>query len=125
MTRLTLELGGKSAQVVFDDADLDAAANGVVAGCSPPLDRLAWRVRVCWCMRGSLRRWWTRSLPAPPRSSWAIPRIRRPRWVRSQTLYSTKKCCRTSHPPASRELTLCVAANPKTGSVDSSSSLPS
>lgn len=27
-----LELGGKSAQVVFDDADLDAAANGVVAG---------------------------------------------------------------------------------------------
>ncbi|EUA30682.1 aldehyde dehydrogenase family protein [Mycobacterium xenopi 4042] len=32
MTRLTLELGGKSAQVVFDDADLDAAANGVVAG---------------------------------------------------------------------------------------------
>src|SRR5690606_33925320 len=32
MTRFTLELGGKSAQVVFPDADLDAAANGVVAG---------------------------------------------------------------------------------------------
>ncbi|WP_375486136.1 aldehyde dehydrogenase [uncultured Mycobacterium sp.] len=32
MTRFTLELGGKSAQVVFDDADLDAAANGVIAG---------------------------------------------------------------------------------------------
>ncbi|WP_024795222.1 aldehyde dehydrogenase [Tomitella biformata] len=32
MTRLTLELGGKSAQVVFPDADLDAAANGVIAG---------------------------------------------------------------------------------------------
>jgi acyl-CoA reductase-like NAD-dependent aldehyde dehydrogenase len=30
--RVTLELGGKSAQVVFADADLDAAANGVVAG---------------------------------------------------------------------------------------------
>ncbi|MCE0762103.1 aldehyde dehydrogenase [Pseudonocardia kujensis] len=28
----TLELGGKSAQIVFDDADLDAAANGVIAG---------------------------------------------------------------------------------------------
>jgi aldehyde dehydrogenase (NAD+) len=27
-----LELGGKSAQVVFADADLDAAANGVIAG---------------------------------------------------------------------------------------------
>ena len=30
--KVTLELGGKSAQIVFDDADLDAAANGVVAG---------------------------------------------------------------------------------------------
>jgi aldehyde dehydrogenase (NAD+) len=32
LARVTLELGGKSAQVVFADADLDAAANGVVAG---------------------------------------------------------------------------------------------
>ena len=31
MTRFSLELGGKSAQVVFADADLDAAANGVIA----------------------------------------------------------------------------------------------
>jgi aldehyde dehydrogenase (NAD+) len=32
VTRVTLELGGKSAQVVFADADLDAAANGLIAG---------------------------------------------------------------------------------------------
>ncbi len=32
MTRLSLELGGKSAQLVFADADLAAAANGVIAG---------------------------------------------------------------------------------------------
>ena len=32
LTRVTLELGGKSAQVIFADADLDAAANGVIAG---------------------------------------------------------------------------------------------
>jgi (Z)-2-((N-methylformamido)methylene)-5-hydroxybutyrolactone dehydrogenase len=32
MTRFSLELGGKSAQVVFDDADVEAAANGVIAG---------------------------------------------------------------------------------------------
>jgi (Z)-2-((N-methylformamido)methylene)-5-hydroxybutyrolactone dehydrogenase len=32
VTRVTLELGGKSAQVVFPDADLDAAANGLIAG---------------------------------------------------------------------------------------------
>jgi acyl-CoA reductase-like NAD-dependent aldehyde dehydrogenase len=30
--RTTLELGGKSAQLVFPDADLDAAASGVIAG---------------------------------------------------------------------------------------------
>jgi len=32
LTRVSLELGGKSAQIVFADADLDAAANGVIAG---------------------------------------------------------------------------------------------
>lgn len=32
MTRVLLELGGKSAQLVFPDADLEAAANGVIAG---------------------------------------------------------------------------------------------
>ena len=30
--RVALELGGKSAQIVFPDADLEAAANGVIAG---------------------------------------------------------------------------------------------
>ena len=32
LTRFSLELGGKSAQLVFEDADLDAAASGVIAG---------------------------------------------------------------------------------------------
>jgi aldehyde dehydrogenase (NAD+) len=32
LNRVTLELGGKSPQIVFPDADLDAAANGVIAG---------------------------------------------------------------------------------------------
>ncbi|MXG91831.1 aldehyde dehydrogenase family protein [Nocardioides flavescens] len=32
VNKVTLELGGKSPQVVFADADLDAAANGLVAG---------------------------------------------------------------------------------------------
>ena len=32
VSKITLELGGKSPQVVFADADLDAAANGLVAG---------------------------------------------------------------------------------------------
>lgn len=32
LARTTLELGGKSAQIVFADADLEAAANGIIAG---------------------------------------------------------------------------------------------
>ena len=32
LTRVSLELGGKSPQVVFEDCDLEAAANGVVSG---------------------------------------------------------------------------------------------
>ncbi|WP_409330863.1 aldehyde dehydrogenase [Trujillonella humicola] len=32
LSRVTLELGGKSAQLVFDDAGLDAAASGVISG---------------------------------------------------------------------------------------------
>ena len=32
LNKVTLELGGKSPQIVFSDADLDAAANGVIAG---------------------------------------------------------------------------------------------
>ena len=32
VNKVTLELGGKSPQVVFSDADLDAAANGLLAG---------------------------------------------------------------------------------------------
>jgi aldehyde dehydrogenase (NAD+) len=32
ITRVSLELGGKSAQIVFADADLDAATNGLIAG---------------------------------------------------------------------------------------------
>jgi aldehyde dehydrogenase (NAD+) len=32
LARLSLELGGKSPNIVFEDADLEAAANGVIAG---------------------------------------------------------------------------------------------
>jgi aldehyde dehydrogenase (NAD+) len=32
LAKVTLELGGKSPNIVFEDADIDAAANGVIAG---------------------------------------------------------------------------------------------
>ncbi len=45
LNRVTLELGGKSPQIVFDDADLPAAANGIVAG--------VFAATVQTCMAGS------------------------------------------------------------------------
>lgn len=32
LKHVTLELGGKSANIVFDDADLESATNGVISG---------------------------------------------------------------------------------------------
>jgi aldehyde dehydrogenase (NAD+) len=32
LAKVSLELGGKSPNIVFDDADLEAANNGVIAG---------------------------------------------------------------------------------------------
>ncbi len=45
VNRVTLELGGKSPQLVFPDADLDAAANGLIAGVFAATGRT--------CMAGS------------------------------------------------------------------------
>ena len=55
--RVTLELGGKSANVVFADADLEAAAAvGARARCSATPARTAARARGSW---SSARRWTT------------------------------------------------------------------
>ena len=44
-TGSTLELGGKSAQIVFHDADLEAVTNGIVAGVFAAAARPASRAR--------------------------------------------------------------------------------
>jgi (Z)-2-((N-methylformamido)methylene)-5-hydroxybutyrolactone dehydrogenase len=43
LKRVTLELGGKSPQIVFPDADLDAAANGLIAGVFALIERIVKR----------------------------------------------------------------------------------
>jgi acyl-CoA reductase-like NAD-dependent aldehyde dehydrogenase len=48
LTRVSLELGGKSPNVVFEDADLDVAANGAIAGI---FGATAWPARACWSTR--------------------------------------------------------------------------
>ncbi len=96
---VTLELGGKSPQIVFPDADLAAAANGIVAG----------RVRGHRAdLHGRLaadraRRRARRTHPAGRRAGIADQarrpeRARRPRWARSPTSRSTRRCSATCGP---------------------------
>ena len=59
----TLELGGKSPQIVFADADLDRAADGISAGVFASGGQT--------CLAGS-----------PSGCAWATRQIRRPTWAR-------------------------------------------
>jgi aldehyde dehydrogenase (NAD+) len=49
LNKVTLELGGKSPRIVFEDADLPAAANGIVAGVFAATGQT--------CMAGSRLKW--------------------------------------------------------------------
>ncbi len=97
ITGVLLELGGKSAHVVFDDADLDAASNGVLAGVFAATGQT--------CMAGS-RLLVSRSVhdalverivgPGPVDQARRPARRRRPRWARWPPSPSTERCCRSS-----------------------------
>ena len=80
---VTLELGGKSPQLVFDDADLDAAAAGDRQRHHPERrpDVLGRQPR-CWCSAASTRRC---SIGSPSASARCAPARRRSssRWARS------------------------------------------
>lgn len=55
--RVSLELGGKSANVIFDDADIELATKAAASGISSTPVRSARPVRACWRMRRSMTRW--------------------------------------------------------------------
>ena len=55
--RVSLELGGKSANVIFDDADIEAAGKAAASESSSMPDRSARRARACWPMRRFMTRW--------------------------------------------------------------------
>lgn len=122
MTRFTLELGGKSAQVVFDDADLDAAANGVIAGVFAATgqtclagSRLLVHERVADALTDKIAaRAATIKLGDPKDPTTEMGPV--------SNASQYERYCRTSHPPASRALPLPAAANPTTSSADTSSS---
>jgi acyl-CoA reductase-like NAD-dependent aldehyde dehydrogenase len=112
LNRVTLELGGKSPQIVFADADLDAAANGLVAGVFAATGQT--------CMAGSRlivhadvhdalieRSWHART-----RSSSVTRRFRRPKWVPLPTSPSTKRSSVTSREPSTRAPSWHAVARP-------------
>ena len=49
--KLSLELGGKNATVVLDDADLDAVLPGVVRAGFLNSGKSACAAPACWCTR--------------------------------------------------------------------------
>ena len=62
LKRVTLELGGKSPNIVFADADLDAAVDGAMLGLFSTRASAAARAAGCSCKSRSTTRW-SRSWP--------------------------------------------------------------
>src|SRR5580658_3387231 len=56
LKRVSLELGGKSPNIVFADCDLDAAMSGVISGIFAATARPALPDRACWCRIRSAKR---------------------------------------------------------------------
>ena len=85
LARTTVELGGKSAQVVFDDADIEATVNGVIAGIFAASGRPAPPGRAWSSTRTSTTSSWTGWRRGRRPSRWVTRSTRPPRWGPSQT----------------------------------------
>ena len=112
ITGVLLELGGKSAHVVFDDADLDAACNGVVAGVFAATGQTCMagsRLLVSRAVHDALVE---RIADGPSRSGSATRRRPRPRWARWPPSRSTARCCRSWSPRPARARRSRRAAGP-------------
>ena len=97
LARVSLELGGKSPNIVFDDADLEATNNGVVSGI------FAATGQTCIApAQGSsstsvpTTSWWSGSRRRRGRSSSATRWRRRPRWAPSPSRSNSTRCRATS-----------------------------
>jgi aldehyde dehydrogenase (NAD+) len=70
--RVSLELGGKSANVIFDDANLDAATKAAAAGIFFNAGQVCSAGSRVLVRRGLTTKWWSGSPRAPNRFAWAI-----------------------------------------------------
>ena len=78
LKRVTLELGGKSPNIVFADADLDAAVNGAMLGLSLNQGQCCCAAAGCWCKTRFTTRWSRRLATAAKSASSAIRSTPRP-----------------------------------------------
>src|SRR5712692_9561450 len=80
LKRLSFELGGKSANIVFADASLEEALAGSIRAIYSTRARCASPARVCWSRTASMTASWRTSSTARPSSRSAT------RWMRTPTL---------------------------------------
>ena len=70
---VSLELGGKSPFIVFDDADIESAVNGAVAGIFAASGQSVLQARACICTRISPMPFWKRWSKLQKASHWRPP----------------------------------------------------
>ena len=81
----TLELGGKSANIIFDDAQLDKAIEGARSASSSTRVRSAARAPASSCRKASTTSSWANSPRPSRRIKVAIRRTSRPGWAPRST----------------------------------------
>ena len=125
LKRVTLELGGKSPNIVFADADHGRGGRGrALRRCSSIRANAAAPDRECSSKRRSTTSSWRRAARAPRSARWAIRSIRRPSRVRRWTKRSSTRSWATSNPGKQRGREAGVRRRPRGRSRATSSSRP-
>jgi Aldehyde dehydrogenase family len=89
---VSLELGGKSPNIIFADAKLENAVNGAVSGIFAATGQTCIAGSRCWCSARSMTRWWIAWSRWPARRGSAIPPGRRRKLGQSPPWLSASGC---------------------------------
>ena len=112
LKRVSLELGGKSPNIVFADADMDQAVEGAHFGSVlQPGTVLLRRIPGCSWKTRSTTSSWRRSIARARSVKWAIPSILRPTKARKSMRISSTRSWDTSTPAAKKARSWYAAAN--------------